>query len=1125
MLHFIYGLSGSGKSAYIRQRIQEQLGAPAVSPRVMLIVPEQFSYEAEKDILLQVGPQGSKKAEVYSFTRLCNAIFRRYGGLCADYITDAAKHAVMELAVEQAREQLTIYSRQAGRAGFVQTMCSVAEELRHAGITPQTLEEKTTGLSGSLKEKTQDIQLIFTLYDALLHERYADASEDLTRALELLRGSDMFAGYTIYIDEFKGLTAVQLAMLQALMEQCDEMYVSLCIDVLPLQGQCSPLFESVFETAKALVRAATRAQVRVGEHIRLPLGSAQERLPRFCNPALDYLSRGLFGRKEPETEMQPVRDVSLWEAQDIYQEVTCAASEICTLVRKRGFRYRDIAVVTRQMETYREIVRSVFEKQYGIPLFMDERQDMSHWPLPVFLLSFLEAADTLDSGTIFRMAKCGLLPVGEEEVYALEQYCFVWGINGKKAWEKPFFANPAGFSETFGEDEHEALRRLNDTRAALTEPLLRLHEDSKAGLSGTQMSQRLYEQLLEYGIDSRVEQAYQTQLAVGEVEAARQEKQVWDSMMELLSVLSQTLGDTRIELRRYADLLRMGLSCSDLGHAPQTLDAVTFGSAERVRLGQPRAVFLIGVNDRQFPLVPAQEGVFTDKERQTLIDSGLPLSRPSIHQIYEERFIAYKAATAASELLFLSYPLKDARGKALSPSPMVDEIAKQLSLPVCSMEQADPLERVAGKKTAYQLYAEHLHRPTALSESAGAFLKEDPAYRVRVERLDCASRRPVHRLKEPGTARELYGSSLWISPSSIESFHRCKYLHFLRYGLRLRTMSRAQLSPLESGNVIHRCLYDVVSQTSRDQFLRMSRSAMDQAVRDSLSRYLKEMMSGAENKTQRFQYLFRRLSRTMTQILVQLQQEFQAGSFAVSDCELRISDEADICPLYIKTSEGTELRVAGVIDRVDTYEKAGKRYLRIIDYKSGAKEFVLDDLYYGLNLQMMLYLLMAWKNGRGKYDGVIPAGILYFRANDTSPSLERDADADAVESARHAQYRMSGILLDDETSLRAMEQDLKGVFIPCEQMPDGSYTKASRLMDLQSLGRLKGYTDQLLEEMARSLLSGEIEARPVSGLGYDPCAYCDYRDVCDITTGVQKPCREIGKLTEEQKQVWLGGAE
>ena len=1086
MLNFILGCAGTGKTTLLLQRLR----AAAESGRgVILLVPEQFSFEAELAVQRVVGPKLALGVEVLSFTRLCNAVFRALGGLSGIPVTQTGRYLLMSLAVSELGDRLRVYKKSRYSPAFLETLVGVFAEFKTAGISPRQLEEvANTCESGPLGDKLADLCALYGAFQALLEQGYADPDDDLIRACGLLRESDLFSGAHIFVDGFTAFIAGEAQLLSLLISRAGEITFAVTADSLHDAQEGMGIFSPAKETVSKLMRYARSCGVPVGSPTALtePL--------RYKSPELAHISRAFF---LPESRHFPEKpeSVAFYRAGDPYREIERVAASIAGLVRENGYRYRDIAVVTRETGPYLRSVESVFLRE-GIPFFADSRRDVENMPLAGGLLSAMEAVSSnLDGEAVLAYAKNPLTGFDPDDIAALENYCYVWSVRGK-LWEERWQNNPKGLAGPPTESDHVELESLNALRQTVISPLLTLRDEMK-NCDGKGFAGAVYAFLQTIDAPGNLT-AFAKSLPQGERETFLDESaQLWDCLMDILDVFGAALGSTALPASRFIELLRLSLASAEIALRPQTLDEVLVGKADRIRPGQVKAVFVIGAIEGEFPPNPASSGVFTDEERRQMIQFGAQIGAPSLSRAALERFYCYHALTLASERLFVSFPLSKMNGAQCRPSWLVSRLLELF--PKLEARHPGPFDEVYSPGAACNMLAEIYRQDNSQASALLSLLGGETA----ISKLERAVFKSTRKIADTELAKQLFGSRMVLSPSRVERYHRCAFSFFAKDGLGLRRRGRVEFTPLESGSVAHHVLQVMVRRHGKALFDLPARQ-MKLEIGEIIDGYLKERISRIDSLPNRFRYLFERLNTALVQLLRRLGEEFAQSLYVPAAFELpvrlRPGEEPQVKPLELITAEGVRVVVEGVVDRVDVMQRGENRYLRVVDYKSGGKDFRLDDVICGLNLQMLLYLFTIAENGDGELGGCIPAGALYMPAQGKYVGAERGAHEDEIVKERQKHWKMSGILLEDEESLKGMERELKGIFIPAKMGKEG-LDRRSALATKAEMGRLSRKIRELISEMADSLIRGSIPARPLRSGDFDPCSYCELGALCAFEPG------------------------
>ena len=1109
MLQLILGRSGSGKTYTVLSSLRRQAEA-GQADRCLLLVPEQFSFETERALLESIGPRAASSIKVYSFTRLAEMVARELGGTAGRRMDDASRTLLMSQALQAVGEELRLFRRHLGEPAQVQAMLGMVQECKQCAIPPARLEEAAAALpEGTLREKARELSLVCGAYEALAAQSYLDPLDALSALASQLPDSRLLQGVQVYVDGFKGFTEQELAVLQKLLVKAENVTVTLCTDTL--QEDEAGLFATAARTGNRLIRLAREQFVKVAGICYL----TENR--RHVSPALRALESGAF-RPDAVPFEGPAAEVTVTACGDVYSESAYVARVIRRYLREGG-RARDVAVVARHLEEYNGVLDPALE-QAGVPYYMDRREDIVTDALTTAVLSALRAVTGgWDTGEVLRLLKTGLLGFSAHSIALLENYVYQWRIRGSR-WRETWRDNPEGLSVKADEKCEQTLWYLNLLRQRAVRPLLQLQQDLAGKPTGEEFARAVYRYLTAAKLDRMVRLQTRRLDACGEPALADRLARLWDVMVGLLDTFAAA-GHTRQSAAQWTELLWLVAGSADLGEIPQGIDAVQVGQADRLRFAAPKLVCVLGANEGVFPAAPAAQGLLTDAERRELIAQGLPLSDASDRQAAEEQFYAYMALCAPSERLVVTYPTGNAAGETLLPSMLVETVRRLLPRHLRGVEEQPDGTDLESESDAFRRLSEHWREPSPLSATLKAVFASRPGTANRLRAIGRSADREAQRFASREAARRFFGDDLRLSPSRVEQYHLCRFAYFCRYGLKAKVRKPADLDAAESGTLAHYVMERQLPLYTAQGFGSVTREQAFEDAARAVDEYVETYMGGKSGKSDRFLFLLGRLSRTCGSLLWQVVRELRQSRFVPVDYELKIglpdengSYENTVPAVVLTLPDGARVRVQGVVDRVDVYQTGGISYVRVVDYKTGSKEFKLRDVVEGLNLQMLIYILSIWQNGGPRYGSVTPAGLLYLPARLPVVKVEEAADEDTLEKKRTAAMRMNGLLLDNPEILRAMEADAAGVFIPAKLNARGETDSRSSVASLAQFGQLKRRVEHLLTGMAQTLREGDIAAVPAGG-EVDGCRYCPYRAVCGHEEGDE--IREI--VNKDSKRV------
>ncbi len=1082
MLKIVTGRINSGKTTYVQNIIKEKVSSGEKG--VYLIVPEQFSFESERSILTILGEKDALGVEVCSFSRLAQNILGDTHGLSR--MDEAGRVALMSTALEETTDKLNVYGKFSRSIGVVSEMLKISDELKKCAVTSQMLEEASHKLEdGMLRKKVGDLSLIISAFDALVAQRFSDVRDDLTFLADKLLDDRVFEGTTVVIDGFKGFTQQEFDVISRIISQSNDVYITLCLDEIYAGEYDITAFSSVRETARKLINTAKKNGVSVSQ-VRVP-----EYNGRYASPSIKALEENLYAVNSDVYD-GPADDVTVYSARTAYEECDFVALTIKKLLREEGYRCRDIAVISRSEDEYSKSLRASLKK-HGVPVFEDKRRLLASQPPVVMARAALEiAARGYSTDAVFRLLKTQLTELDVEQVSELENYVYLWQIDGR-GWLESWTNNPSGLGSALSEKDKDKLDSINKLRENCIVPLEKFRNSFRLSNNATQMMTALYSYLVDVNAPQNLKKLAVALDSYGETADAVELGRVWDRLMLILDQLSVALTDTKVDSYRVLDLFNLVLGVQDIGVIPHGIDEIIIGSAERIRVNRPRAVFVVGVNEGVFPKKPSSGRVLGDADRQILNDMGLSVAAPSQGDFLEERYIAYSALCCGYERLYVSHCKTDFSGAEKNPSELIGHITR--ILPMCAVKDEsdfDEIDLIQSEASAFQATAKGWRRDSVLESTLKACFADREGYAERMAALDRAGGKGDFRIEDAAVASALFGNDIYVSATKIEDYGKCPFMYFCRHGIKLNERRIAEIDAALSGTVSHYVLEKMVSRFGK-KLIDLDSEKIREEVTAILDEYLLNSL-GADKRDERFDFLYRRLCDSLCIVVMCLVNEMKLSDFEPVDFELNIGGkESDIKQFEIDLPDGGKVILSGMVDRVDVLKTEDKTFLRVMDYKTGSKKFELNDVLHGLNMQMLLYLFAIKANGTERYGNVVPAGVLYIPAKSASGRASRDETQEILRAKIINEGRMSGLILDDDRVIHAIDTEHSGTVIPLNKK--GLY---DNLIGLSQLAELEKRVVDTVRDMGAALHRGEIPAKPVFGGTYSAphCEYCPYIDVC-----------------------------
>lgn len=934
-------------------------------------------------------------------------------------------------------------------------------------------------------------------------------------------------------DGFTGFTPIQNRLIQELMRVCEETIVAVTIgeeeDPYQMDGE-QKLFHLSKKTVADLVKLAAEAEVTRGEDVFVKGGPN-----RFTEaPALCYLEQNLFRYQyEPYTEKQ--HEIHMFEALSPREEVHQTALYIRKLIREEGLTYRDIAVVIGDLEGYASYVETEFG-QLEIPCFLDRTRGIVLNPMIEYIKSALQLyIRDFSYDTVFHFLRSGMADISREEIDELENYVIRTGARGYRTYSRLFTRRTEEMQQGSGQEDteraEETMERLNRIRQqfADTVEILHMAPRAKAG----EYVDHLYDFLEQNQVQQKLLNYQQQFEQEGDLAKAREYAQIYRLVMDLLDQIYELLGEEEISLQEFADILEAGFGEITVGTIPQNVDRIVVGDMERTRLKQVKVLFFLGVNDGNIPKNASKGGIISDMDREFLIESGTEMAPSPRQQMYIQRLYLYLNMTKPSERLYLSYAKVNSDGKGIRPSYLIDTVRKLFpQLAVEYPQNRSRLEQIEGRQEGARYLAEELREyadGTLREEERQDFYLMYRAYEADPEGRDRLTAAAFRRYKESGlsriVARALYGRQLENSVSRLETYAACACRHFLQYGLSLQEREEFGFEVSDMGNVYHAVLENFAGKLAESgrTWWDFDENFATQAIKEAVEGYAATYGETVLYSSARNEYAITRMSRILTRTVLTLQQHLKQGSFQPDDYELSFRFAEDLDSIHVDLSEEEKMHLQGRIDRIDVSEDAEHVYVKVIDYKSGNKKFDLAALYYGLQLQLVVYMNAAMELESRKHPDkeIVPAALLYYHIDDPTIETPVELTQEQINEEILTKLRMNGVVNSDPAVVERLDRFLqdKSKVIPVEKKKDGSFSARSGILSREELHVVSAYVDTKIRQIGREILDGKIAANPYEKGNEEACTYCAYKKVCGFDGSI--PGYEKRQLEDLDKQTLM----
>lgn len=1133
-LRFYFGPSGSGKSHRIYEEIMQR-AAQEPGRNFLIIVPDQFTMQTQKDLVMRSDRGGILNIDVLSFGRLSHRILEEVGTKEMPVLDDTGKSLVLQKIAADLKEQLPAMGSLLHKQGYIHEVKSAISEFMQYGISTQDMDKLIASAEkrGALAMKLRDLKTLYRGFQDYIRDHFITTEETLDVLRRSLVKSKILPDSVVVFDGFTGFTPIQNRLIQELMRVCEETIVTVTIgeeeDPYQMDGE-QKLFHLSKKTVADLVKLAAEAEVTRGEDVFVKGGPN-----RFAEaPALCYLEQNLFRYQyEPYTEKQ--HEIHMFEALSPREEVHQTALYIRKLIREEGLTYRDIAVVIGDLEGYASYVETEFG-QLEIPCFLDRTRGIVLNPMIEYIKSALQLyIRDFSYDTVFHFLRSGMADISREEIDELENYVIRTGARGYRTYSRLFTRRTEEMQQGSGQEDteraEETLERLNRIRQQFADTVEILHMApwAKAG----EYVDHLYDFLEQNQVQQKLLNYQQQFEQEGDLAKARGYAQIYRLVMDLLDQIYGLLGEEEISLQEFADILDAGFGEITVGTIPQNVDRIVVGDMERTRLKQVKVLFFLGVNDGNIPKNASKGGIISDMDREFLIESGTEMAPSPRQQMYIQRLYLYLNMTKPSERLYLSYAKVNSDGKGIRPSYLIDTVRKLFPLLAVEYPQnRSRLEQIEGRQEGARYLAEELREyadGTLREEERQDFYLMYRAYEADPEGRDRLTAAAFRRYKESGlsriVARALYGRQLENSVSRLETYAACACRHFLQYGLSLQEREEFGFEVSDMGNVYHAVLENFAGKLAESgrTWWDFDENFATQAIKEAVEGYAATYGETVLYSSARNEYAITRMSRILTRTVLTLQQHLKQGSFQPDDYELSFRFAEDLDSIHVDLSEEEKMHLQGRIDRIDVSEDAEHVYVKVIDYKSGNKKFDLAALYYGLQLQLVVYMNAAMELESRKHPDkeIVPAALLYYHIDDPTIETPVELTQEQINEEILTKLRMNGVVNSDPAVVERLDRFLqdKSKVIPVEKKKDGSFSARSGILSREELQVVSAYVDTKIRQIGREILDGKIAANPYEKGNEEACTYCAYKKVCGFDGSI--PGYEKRQLEDLDKQTLM----
>ncbi|NSB11963.1 helicase-exonuclease AddAB subunit AddB [Clostridium beijerinckii] len=1120
-IRFVYGRSGTGKSKFCIDEIKNNIDKKLDLNKLILLVPEQYTFTTENKILHEIGEHAFFRTEVLSFKKMAHNIFEEYGGRVKEIIKESGRNMLIHRVINENIESLDYFNRMSREQGFNEIISEVISEFKKYNISIDSIraiDEKIN--DNELYQKIKELMIIYEAFNLKMHENYIDGDDQLTLLNKKLLESSAYVDSEVWIDEFTSFTPQQLDIIKVLAKRCRRVNITFCIDNKSLNNNSEDItdvFNIIKSTENKILKIMKENNIAYDNPVNL-----NNAIPyRFKdNLELDHIEKYFFSYPFNEYDKTPER-IALYKASNIYDEIERVSKSITSLVRENGYRYRDISVVCRNIDDYEKIISVIF-KDYNIPYFLDKKIQLLSNPLIVLISSAFEILlKNWSYESVFKYLKSGLTGIDNSYIDRLENFILEYGVKGYK-WTSREIVNEKWF---IGNSE------LTDDKVLIAEimeeiryPLMIFHNKINGKHKVKDICSAIYEFLVDVKVFDRINEWIKNFEELGLEDKVKEYSQVESIVIDILDQAVDVIGEERLEYSEFFRILSSGFANEEIGIIPVALDQVNIGDIARIKGRDVKVLYIVGINDGVLPASKKEEGLLSDRDRTTLGEVGINLSSTTRNKVFEEQYLLYIALTISSEYLMLSYPMADFEGKSLRPSIVISRIKKifpnlieesaiydlkilenkfgKIIAPIPTFNELIISMRKDFDKEYIEPYWSEVYE----------WFKNNGEFRDKVKNIfKGLSYSNIGDKVSKNKLRKLYQNDLEklvFSVSKLEKYAECPFSYFVQYGLKAKNRKVYEFTPPDLGSFVHEMLDSFTSKVREDGVLwsDLSNEKCKEIISNLIDKKLMDESNSILNSTKKFKYLAQRFKRVISKSVSVIASQIGKGEFEVFKTEFDFGSYSSGEAITLDLNDNEKVYLQGRIDRIDKLDLDGETYIRIIDYKTGAKKFDLNEIYYGLQMQLLVYLDALIKNSKYILDKQVkPGAILYFKIDDPIIKSKKEMTDEEVEKEVLSALKMKGLVLKDARVVKAMDKDIEGysLVIPASFKADGSFKATSDVVTEEEFRILREYVNRKMIEICEEMLSGDIKIQPTKNSNIAHCEYCDFSSICQFDTEIK----------------------
>lgn len=1140
-IRFIYGRAGIGKSTWCINSIAENIKKDDEN-KLILIVPEQYTFNTENRILKSIGESALLRTQVLSFKKMAHEVFEECGGRVKEIIKESGRNMLIHKVLNEKIESLEYFRKISREQGFYEIVSDVISEFKKYNVEVDSLRNIEESIQESdLYNKIRELSIIYEAFNEEMNEGYIDGDDELTLLGKKLLENDIYTNSEVWIDEFSTFTPQQLEIIRLLARRCKRVNITLCMDNRDNSNgnqDITDVFNTIKNTENKILKIMKENNISYDKPINLNMINVNEGYNRFKNsPELEHIEKYFF--TYPFNSFNgKCENVKLYKANNIYDEIERVAKSITALIRSGKYRYKDISVVCRNIDDYEKITSVIF-KDYEIPYFLDKKLELLNNPLIILITSAFEILfKDWSYESVFKYLKTGLTGIENSYIDILENFVLEYGVKGYKWTVKEII------SESWFNNNEEILSEekifISEIMDEVRRPLLVFHNKIKGKHKVSHICKAIYEFLIDIHAFERINEWIEKFDEIGLEDKVKEYSQVEESVIDILDQAVDVMGDKDLDSYDFFKILNSGFNNEEIGVIPVALDQVNIGDVARIKGRDVKALYIVGVNDGILPASKKEEGILSDNDRNILSDIGIELASNTRNKVFEEQFLLYTVLTISSDFLMISYPMADFEGKSLRPSIVISRIKKILPKLVEESDlydissYKDKLNKVispiptfnelilAMRKNCDEENVEEYWREVY------KWYKDSPEYENKVKNifkgLDYSN---LKNHVNKNNLRELYANEdgkLMFSVSRLEKYAECPFSYFVQYGLKAKNRKIYEFTPPDLGSFVHDILDLFTNRVKKEGILwsELNNERCKDIVSNLIDIRLSEQTNSILNSSKRFKYLSQRFKRVISKSVTVMAEQIGKGEFEVFKTEFDFGNYKTGEAVMLNLQDDEKVYLQGRIDRIDTLDLDGQTYIRIIDYKTGAKKFDLNELYYGLQMQLLVYLDAIIKNSKYILEKqVVPGAVLYFKVDDPIIKSKKEMTTEEVETEVLEELKLKGLVLKDAKVVKAMDRDIEGysLVIPAAFKKDGDFKSTSDVVTEEEFTLLREYVNRKMISLCEDMLCGDIKIEPTKKANRSYCEYCDFSSICQFDTSIKdNKYKIVGK--KSRTEIW-----